>query len=456
MVLKDAGAGVGEGSISSPPPSLPLGFLWLGPEGAALIFVNEMLSGYVFGRRFLTSSASISLSASLSGHFWFSPRSLPISRCRVTQYMVRVRAVVMARDDSSGGWLPVGGGGLSQTTLECTLRPGLVYNKVNPIFHHWSLGECKFGLTFQSPAEADEFQKSLLAALAALGRGHCRDPLPSDVPRGQRLLLQSQPPGDASHHRGPHRHDGVCFWLRAGHVPPASPLLGSELPSASTIHGDSGALRAPGRGRGPGLERPRLRGLPALGAAGSPRPVHLRRALRQDRRVEGRSPGAPSGTTCPSDRCCASSAPDSPAPGPGPSPCAGQGLPGGGGGGALRALPRAVPPPRRRAWWPLRRGPGPGSHTGAASQLPVVRRELALPLPVGRRGRLLGPVRLRAWPPAPRRALGRAGRALPGRALPLLLRAPARVPLGRGQMWLRRLRGAPRGGCAVRTAWGAL
>ncbi|XP_042086861.1 sprouty-related, EVH1 domain-containing protein 3 isoform X4 [Ovis aries] len=118
------------------------------------------------------------------------------------RYMVRVRAVVMARDDSSGGWLPVGGGGLSQVsvcrvrgarpeggarqghyvihgerlrdqkiTLECTLRPGLVYNKVNPIFHHWSLGDCKFGLTFQSPAEADEFQKSLLAALAALGRG---------------------------------------------------------------------------------------------------------------------------------------------------------------------------------------------------------------------------------------------------------------------------------------------
>ena len=62
-----------------------------------------------------------------------------------------------------------------QITLECTLRPGLVYNKVNPIFHHWSLGDCKFGLTFQSPAEADEFQKSLLAALAALGRGEwCR------------------------------------------------------------------------------------------------------------------------------------------------------------------------------------------------------------------------------------------------------------------------------------------
>ncbi|XP_055001835.1 sprouty-related, EVH1 domain-containing protein 3 isoform X5 [Sorex araneus] len=119
-------------------------------------------------RFFLAVSACISLSASL----WPSlVLSLPISRCWVTQYMVRVRAVVMARDDSSGGWLPVGGGGLSQITLECTLRPGLVYNKVNPIFHHWSLGDCKFGLTFQSPGEADEFQKSLLAALAALGRG---------------------------------------------------------------------------------------------------------------------------------------------------------------------------------------------------------------------------------------------------------------------------------------------
>lgn len=35
--------------------------------------------------------------------------------------MVRVRAVVMARDDSSGGWLPVGGGGLSQVSV-CRVR----------------------------------------------------------------------------------------------------------------------------------------------------------------------------------------------------------------------------------------------------------------------------------------------------------------------------------------------
>ena len=42
--------------------------------------------------------------------------------CPLTsRYMVRVRAVVMARDDSRGGWLPVGGGGLSQVSV-CRVR----------------------------------------------------------------------------------------------------------------------------------------------------------------------------------------------------------------------------------------------------------------------------------------------------------------------------------------------
>jgi hypothetical protein len=88
-----------------------------------------------------------------------------------------------------------------------------------------------------------------------------------------------------------------------------------ELSSASTGHGNSGALRTRARGRWPGLGRPRLRGLPALRAARTPRPVHLRRTLRQDWHVEGRSSGSPSVTTCPSHRGCASSAPGSPTPG---------------------------------------------------------------------------------------------------------------------------------------------
>lgn len=33
------------------------------------------------------------------------------------QYLVRVRAQVMTRDDSTGGWVPLGGGGLSNVSV---------------------------------------------------------------------------------------------------------------------------------------------------------------------------------------------------------------------------------------------------------------------------------------------------------------------------------------------------
>uniref|UniRef100_G3PI70 WH1 domain-containing protein n=1 Tax=Gasterosteus aculeatus aculeatus TaxID=481459 RepID=G3PI70_GASAC len=107
--------------------------------------------------------------------------------------LVRVRAVVMTRDDSSGGWVPLGGGGLSHVVickgrshegrgrreyiirgerlrdrapvLECAVQRGLVYNKVNPIFHHWRVEDRKFGLTFQSPADAISFEKGLKLVL---------------------------------------------------------------------------------------------------------------------------------------------------------------------------------------------------------------------------------------------------------------------------------------------------
>ncbi|KAM6973749.1 LOW QUALITY PROTEIN: sprouty-related, EVH1 domain-containing protein 3 [Aplochiton taeniatus] len=112
---------------------------------------------------------------------------------------VRVRAVVMTRDDSSGGWVPLGGGGLSHVVickgrsqegrgrkeyiicgerlrdrapiLECTVQKGLVYNKVNPIFHHWRVDDRKFGLTFQSPADAISFERGLQTIIDKLDRG---------------------------------------------------------------------------------------------------------------------------------------------------------------------------------------------------------------------------------------------------------------------------------------------
>lgn len=61
------------------------------------------------------------------GEHWREGAGFEFTDCVVpvlptsSRYMVRVRAVVMARDDSSGGWLPVGGGGLSQVSV-CRVR----------------------------------------------------------------------------------------------------------------------------------------------------------------------------------------------------------------------------------------------------------------------------------------------------------------------------------------------
>ena len=37
--------------------------------------------------------------------------------CFSVDYIVRVKAQVMTRDDSSGGWVPMGGGGMSEVGL---------------------------------------------------------------------------------------------------------------------------------------------------------------------------------------------------------------------------------------------------------------------------------------------------------------------------------------------------
>lgn len=111
----------------------------------------------------------------------------------------RVRAVVMTRDDSSGGWLPLGGSGLSSVTvfrvphqeengcadffirgerlrdkmvvLECMLKKDLIYNKVTPTFHHWKIDDKKFGLTFQSPADARAFDRGIRRAIEDISLG---------------------------------------------------------------------------------------------------------------------------------------------------------------------------------------------------------------------------------------------------------------------------------------------
>lgn len=124
--------------------------------------------------------------------------------------LVRVRAQVMTRDDSTGGWVPLGGGGLSSVSvrkrcdlqqqqpqqppqqaavgaggpgsccyqitgerearvlLSCAIGRDFTYNKVMPTFHHWRAGEHKFGLTFQTSADARAFDKAVRIAMEDL------------------------------------------------------------------------------------------------------------------------------------------------------------------------------------------------------------------------------------------------------------------------------------------------
>lgn len=111
--------------------------------------------------------------------------------------VVRVRAQVMMRDDSTGGWVPVGGGGLSNVSvqkqkifhededqlckheylidgkrisdqamvLNCTIKRDFEYNRVMPTFHHWRTDNKKFGLTFQTAADARAFDKGVRMAI---------------------------------------------------------------------------------------------------------------------------------------------------------------------------------------------------------------------------------------------------------------------------------------------------
>ncbi|XP_062295285.1 sprouty-related, EVH1 domain-containing protein 2-like [Scomber scombrus] len=113
-------------------------------------------------------------------------------------YIVRVKAVVMTRDDSSGGWLAqdgclsrvgvcrllpnellgrntflIHGERLKdrQVILECFLKKDLVYTKATPTFHHWKVDNRKCGLTFQSPADARAFDRGVRKALEDLTEG---------------------------------------------------------------------------------------------------------------------------------------------------------------------------------------------------------------------------------------------------------------------------------------------
>ncbi|XP_053730890.1 sprouty-related, EVH1 domain-containing protein 2-like isoform X2 [Synchiropus splendidus] len=119
-------------------------------------------------------------------------------------YIVRVKAVVMTRDDSSGGWLAQDGGALSrvgvcrlrppelppvpaaigaqflirgerlpdkQVILDCPLRKDILYIIANPTFHHWKVEDRRCGLSFQSPADARAFDRGVRKAIEDLAEG---------------------------------------------------------------------------------------------------------------------------------------------------------------------------------------------------------------------------------------------------------------------------------------------
>ena len=52
--------------------------------------------------------------------------------------------------------------------LSCTIKKGFENNKVKPTFHHWKTGDKKFGLTFQTTADARDFVKGVRIAVEEL------------------------------------------------------------------------------------------------------------------------------------------------------------------------------------------------------------------------------------------------------------------------------------------------
>jgi len=62
--------------------------------------------------------------------------------------------------------------------LSCTIKRDFEYNRVMPTFHHWRTGNKKFGLTFQTAADARTFDKGITAALHDLLNDAATDATP--------------------------------------------------------------------------------------------------------------------------------------------------------------------------------------------------------------------------------------------------------------------------------------
>lgn len=147
-------------------------------------------------------------------------------------YLVRVRAQVMTRDDSSGGWVPHSGGGLSHVCLKripishnggnelerhrdyiiygeritdqyvvlsCVIKKDIQYTVVNPKFHHWRTDDKRFGLTFERADDAQAFDQGIKHVLTDLTEGsqslkritYCQSHLDAHEMRNKALLYRN-------------------------------------------------------------------------------------------------------------------------------------------------------------------------------------------------------------------------------------------------------------------------
>ena len=63
-----------------------------------------------------------------------------------------------------------------QMVLNCTIKRDFEYNRVMPTFHHWRTDNKKFGLTFQTAADARAFDKGVRMAIMDLLNGKISTP----------------------------------------------------------------------------------------------------------------------------------------------------------------------------------------------------------------------------------------------------------------------------------------
>ncbi|XP_063881088.1 sprouty-related, EVH1 domain-containing protein 2-like isoform X3 [Scylla paramamosain] len=189
----------------------------------------------------------------------FPLRASSPSRTTHGNYLVRVRAQVMMRDDSTGLWVPMGGGGLSNVSvrkrvtqpdlddskheyliygkrisdqtvvLSCTIKKDFEYYKVMPTFHHWKTGDMKFGLTFQTAADARAFDSGVRTAFDDLVEG--LNDFPSyrhglDVEKV--FVTVHLPPVERE---GPRSSSGSVTTSSSRHTPTVTPIQTPDHPS---------------------------------------------------------------------------------------------------------------------------------------------------------------------------------------------------------------------------------